>query len=357
MVTITNRNHDNVDEYGIERAHQNELGVVDRYRKKWPWFDHIMLMQDRYSTLGGSQFAAGITYFSVLSMFPLLMLAFAVVATILASRPELLAEIQDRAAALFEGSLGDTVREIIATAIDQRGTMFGIGGLTALWSGLSWMNNVRYGVSMMWRYPLTEGNFIKTKVRDLGDLMTIFISIFLAFVITAVGNSDLTITILTWLKLDQIPGITLTTNLVSLVLGFLANYLVFFWLLKMLPRGEVPMKSALQASLIGAVSFEIFKQVASWYFASTLKNPAGATFGPIIGLMVMFYLIWTMLMYCTAWCATTKESLAIAQLDTPAPAVINVREEVGDQIPQKQTFGFGVAIGAITASLLFLRRR
>lgn len=357
MPTLTDRNHNKTDEYGIERAYQNELNFIDKYRHKWPWFDHVMLMQERYATLGGSQFAAGITYFSVLSMFPLLMLVFAVVATVLASHPDMLAEIQNRVASLFDGSIGDTANEIITTAINQRGTMYGIGGLTALWSGLNWINNVRYGVSMMWKYPVDEGNFFKTKIKDLGDLITIFLALVLAFGITAVGNSGLTLSLLTWLQLEHIPGITIITSIVSLALGFIAGYLVFFWLLKKLPRGEVPMKSALQASLIGAVAFEIFKQLATLFFSTALKNPAGATFGPIIGLMVMFYLLWTLLMYCTAWCATTKESLAIAQLDTPVPAVINVREEISVQPPQKQTFGIGVALGAVAASLLFLRRR
>ena len=357
MPTLTDRNHDNTDEYGIERAYQAELSWVDKYRKKWQWFDHVMLMQERFSSYGGSQFAAGITDFSVLSMFPLLMLAFAVVATILASRPDLLSEILSRITSLVDGSLGSTIEEIVNAAIKQRGTMYGIGGLTALWSGLSWINNVRYGVSTIWKYPVTEGNFFKTKLKDLGDLITIFLALLLAFGITVVGNSGLTMTILKWLRLDGIPGITIITSVVSLVLGFIAGYVVFFWLLKKLPRGEVPLKSALQASLIGAVAFEIFKQLATLFFSSALKNPAGATFGPIIGLMVMFYLLWNLLMYCTAWCATTKESLAIAQLETPVPAVINVREEVNPPTPQKQTFGIGVALGAVAASLLFLRRR
>ncbi|GAA1473210.1 inner membrane protein YhjD [Corynebacterium felinum] len=359
MATTTRPNQDRTDEYGIERSNADELGFIDRYRDKWPWFDHIMLMNERYTQRGGNQFAAGITYFSVLSMFPLLMLSFAAIASVLANRPDVLMEINERVSSTIEGSLGETVNNIISTAIDQRSAMFGVGGATALWSGLNWMNNLRYGVSKMWNYPIDEGNFVKTKIADFLGLIGVLLLLAVALGITVVGSSGLTMTLLEFAHLDQIPGIGIMTTIVALVLGIVANFLVFFWLLKKLPRGEVPRKSAVQASLIGAVAFEVFKQLGSVFFSSALNNPAGATFGPIIGVMVLFYFIWRILLYTSAWAATSKEALEIAQLDAPAPAVIYVRQEVATGPNPTTSVGVGAVLGAVGAGIigLFMRKK
>ncbi|ADK28260.1 inner membrane protein YhjD [Corynebacterium pseudotuberculosis FRC41] len=355
--TSTRQDKHKTDEYGIERSNADEPGFVDKYRAKWSWFDHIMRMNERYGEEGGNQYSAGITYFSVLSMFPLLMLIMAIAASMLAQRPDLLAQLQEKIVASVDGSIAETLTKILDTAIAQRGAMFGIGGLTALWSGLGWMSNLRYGASKMWCYPVTGENFFKAKLQDLLGLVGLIFAFMVAFGVTAIGSSGLTERLLVVVSLDKVPGIFLLTFAVSILLGLIANFCVFLWMLKYLPRGEVPMKSAVRASIIGAVLFEVFKQLAAQFFSNALNNPAGATFGPIIGVMVLFYFVWRILMYCSAWAATTEESLAIAKLDVPAPAVIRVREEVRVSNDKGKGIGIGVATGAVAAAIVAALRK
>ncbi|AKE40665.1 Ribonuclease BN-like family [Corynebacterium kutscheri] len=329
MVTPSTRpDSSKTDEYGIERVYADEQGFIDKYRERWSAFDHVMRMNERYTQEGGNQFSAGITYFSVLSLFPLLMLGFAVVATLLAYRPDLLAQIQEAIVTSVEESLADTLNTILDTAISQRNSMYGIGGITALWSGLNWMNNLRFGVSKMWRYPIAADNFFATKIRDLIGLIGMLLAFIIAFGVTAIGSSGLTQRILELLHLDAIPGISLLTYAITLVVGLIANFVFMFWLMKYLPRGKVPIKAAAKAAVIGAVAFEFLKQIGALFFTNALSNPAGATFGPIIGIMVIFYFVWRIVMYCASWAATTEEALAIATLEAPGPAIIRVREEV-----------------------------
>ena len=54
-----------------------------------------------------------------------------------------------------------------------------------------------------------------------------------------------------------------------------------------LPREPVNFASSIRAALIAAIGFELFKLVASIYLKSVLRSPAGATFGPVLGLMVL----------------------------------------------------------------------
>ncbi|MCK7642231.1 YihY/virulence factor BrkB family protein [Corynebacterium sp. P6145] len=337
------------DEFGIERVTQDDPGVVDRYREKWPWFDHVMRMQERYGSMGGNQYAAGITYFSVLSMFPILMLVFAAVGFVLANHPTAVIEVQDRINSSISGDLSEPVNKILDTAIEQRSTVAGIGGLTALWSGLNWMNHLRYGVSMMWKADPTEGNFAIRKLWDLIGLIALLFALIIAFGVTAAGSSSLTAILLEKLSLDHIPGITYIVFALTLVIGLLVNFIVFVGLLRYLPRTHVPRAAAVKGAILGAVAFEIFKQIGTVFFSKALDNPAGATFGPIIGVMVLLYFVWRILLYSSAWAATTEESLEQTHTPVPEPAVIRVRNDV-DPVPDPKAsamlVGTGAAIGA-----------
>ena len=51
-------------------------GFCDRLRARYAWFDHVMRAQDRYTHCKGDFYAAGITYFTIFALFPLLMVGF-----------------------------------------------------------------------------------------------------------------------------------------------------------------------------------------------------------------------------------------------------------------------------------------
>ena len=354
-MTPTTRPHPrDTDDFGIERVTQDDPGFVDRYRQKWPWFDHLMRMNERYSQMGGSQYSAGITYFSVLSMFPILMLAFAVIAFILAGRPDYVEQVQQYISRLVNGQMGESVNSIIEVAISQRGTIAGLGAFTAVWSGLGWLNNLRYGVSKMWKIDPTRGSAVMMKLKDLLGLVLLFFIFVLAAAISVLGSSGVSHQVLIFLRIDQSLAFVPLLKVIAILLGVVANFVLCFWLIAYLPRTKVPRRSAFHAALIAAVAFEVFKQVGSMFFSSALTNPAGATFGPIIGVMVLLYILWQILLYCSAWAATTEESLAIAHVDAPEPAVIRIRQEVA-LVPEPATsakmLGIGAALGLVVSAM------
>ncbi|STD34705.1 Ribonuclease BN-like family [Corynebacterium striatum] len=359
MATSTQTDQSKTDDYGIERAHADDPGPVDRVREKSPFVDHIMRMLGRYGEQGGNQFSAGITYFSVLAIFPLFMLAVAGAATVLATRPDLMQQVQDQIANSVSGDLGDTLNELLETAIAQRGAMYGIGGLTTLWSGLGWMNNLRIGISAMWdKDPNeTQGNFFTQKLSDLLGLTGLLVALIVAFGVTAAGSSGLTQKVFEWVGIESFPGMDAVLVLAGIVIGLVANFLVFWWMIVFLPRTDVPTKSGLKGAAIGAVAFEAIKQLSTVIMSSASGNPAGAVFGPVIVLMVVMYLIWRVVLYVSAWTATTEESMELAEPPVPEPAVIRVRNEVKSGPSTGVTLGAGAVLGAAAAGVAALLRR
>nr|MBA3574034.1 inner membrane protein YhjD [Pseudonocardiales bacterium] len=52
---------------------RRQPGLLERYRQRYPWFDHLVRAGEAYLSHHGDHYAAAITYFSVLSLVPLLM--------------------------------------------------------------------------------------------------------------------------------------------------------------------------------------------------------------------------------------------------------------------------------------------
>ena len=142
-------------------------------------------------------------------------------------------------------------------------------------------------------------------------------------------------------------------------MSLLVSWLVFSWMIARLPREPVSFRSSIQAALIAAIGFELFKLVASIYLKSVLRSPAGATFGPVLGLMVFAYITARLLLYATAWAATTTENLAAAPVEPPAPAVITTRVHLREDLNVRQALTAAAvgAIGALGLSRLVRRNK
>ncbi|WP_374157694.1 inner membrane protein YhjD [Mycobacterium sp. G7A2] len=301
-------------------------GFLDRMRARMPWFDHVMRAQERYKTSKGDFYAAGITYFTIFALFPLLMVGFAVGGFVLASRPELLVEIQDQIRGNVSGDLGQQLVELMEAAIESRTTVGIIGLATAAWAGLGWMNNLREALSQMWGLYRDElPGFVKTKLSDLLALVSLFLASVLTLSLTALGNTGVIEDILLWLGFPDSTALTVVLRVASIVISILVSWLLFTYVIARLPRESVSFRSSMRAGLIAAVAFEVFKLVASIYLKSVLTGPAGATFGPVLGLMVFAYITARLVLFSTAWAATLPENMGEEPVPPPGPAVINNR--------------------------------
>ncbi|MDX1886359.1 inner membrane protein YhjD [Mycolicibacterium sp. 120270] len=317
-------------------------GIVDRFRARYEWFDHIMRAHQRYQDSKGDFYAAGITYFTIFALFPLLMVAFAIAGFVLASQPELLADITDKIKSTVSGDLGEQLVQLMESAIASRTSVGIIGLATAAWAGLGWMNNLREALSQMWGLHRQESDgFLRTKISDLIAIVFLFGAIALTIALSALSSSGLMRRIVELLGLQDLPGISIGLRLCSIVLSILISWLLFTLLIARLPRESISFRSAARAGLLAAVAFEIFKLVASIYLRSVVTGPAGATFGPVLGLMVFAYITARMILFATAWAATAKENMEAAPIAPPECAVINPRVQVRE--------GLG-PVGVLTAT-------
>ncbi|WP_309234732.1 inner membrane protein YhjD [Nocardia sp. XZ_19_385] len=325
---------------------------IERQIQARPWLDHLVRAGGRYNRQRGDYYAAGITYFTVLSLFPLLMVAFAIAGFVLHSHPESLGEIQQKVIENIPGEFGDQVNDLIEQAVDSRGTVGILGLLGAFYAGLGWMANLRAALTEQWEQKTEQANWFLAKLSDLGALVGLALAFGVSLGLSALSSSNLGKSLLSKLGLADLPGARLALSLVSLVLALLATWAVFAWIIARLPREPISLASAAKAGLMAAVAFEIFKFVASLYLRTVLRSPAGATFGSIIGLMVFSYVTYRIILFATAWAAEASENTPTTDESTPTPAPAIIRPRV---ITPTLPKGTGLALfsaGALTTAVL-----
>jgi membrane protein len=334
-------------------------GILDRLRARFGWFDHAMRANDRYEGSKGNFFAAGLTYYTIFALFPLLMVSFSVGGFLLSRRPDVLTGIDHKVRAAVPGALGQEVVDLMNSAIASRASVGIIGLAVAAWVGLNWIGNLRVALSAMWNQGDGSRGYIRTKFSDLATMVSSFVAIVATLALSTLATAAPMDKILGWLGIHNAPVLDAILRGGSLLVSLLLSWLVFTWMIARLPREPVSFASSMQAALLAAIGFEVFKLVASIYLKSVLRSPAGAAFGPVLGLMVFAYVTARLLLFATAWAATSTESLTAAPTEPPEPAVITTRVHLHEDLNVRQALTAAAvgAIGALGLSRLVRRNK
>jgi membrane protein len=289
--------------------------LLQRYRSRYPWLDHLVRAGQAYTAHHGDHYAAAITFFSVLSLVPLLMIAFAAAGFVLAGNQDLLRHLQEQIQAAAPAGLGATLNQVVDGAIKSRSGVGIVGLLGALYSGLGWMSNLREALTAQWRSSprrLTPGEqppepegFLRTKTFDLLALLGLGLALIASFTLTGVGTA-FTSVVLNVLGLAPLVGARLLFFVLAAAASVAGMWLVFVWVIARLPREPVPLRSVMRAAWFGSVGFELLKQAFAIYLDRVSSSPTGRLFGPVIGLMVFAYFVSRFLLFLTAWAAVAE---------------------------------------------------
>ncbi|KLO29613.1 membrane protein [Mycolicibacter heraklionensis] len=284
-------------------------GIIDRLRSRYGWFDHVVRAQERYDDRRGNFFAAGMSYYTIFALFPLAMVGFSVGGFLLSRRPEVLDEIERRIKHSIPGEFGNELITLVDSAIASRASVGLIGLAAAGWVGLTWIANLREALSQMWETRLDKQGFVSAKLSDLLAMVAAFGAMLATIALTALADPKLMRNFLRWIG---VPDFTLLGGLlrvVSLTMAAGVSWLLFTWMIARLPRESVSFDSAMEAGAIAAVGYELFKQAGSVYLQSVINGPAGAVFGPVLGLLVFAYITTRLVLFATAWAATSADNL------------------------------------------------
>ncbi|WOC11228.1 YhjD/YihY/BrkB family envelope integrity protein [Gordonia sp. MP11Mi] len=337
--------------------------LFEQLKTRWTWLGRVLGMQDHYNARRGNVYAAAISFIGILSLVPVLMVTFAAAGFVLASRPELIADITDAVVRNVPGSLGTQLNEIIDSAIDSRRTIGIVGLASAALTGLGWMGLTRNALSDMWG-GRRKRNAVLGKAVDLG----MFVSLGLLFVVTIGLTVATTGPVGAWvietLGIDDTSWGQVLLRAASIVVSVCATWLLFAVVLSRMPLQRVPVRVVASSALAVAVIFEVLKSLGAVYLSSVLSSPAGAAFGPILGIMVFAYLASRIVLYAAAWSASNpaNQQYLIADEvefgDEPdrGPVYLAPVYEM-PQKPNARTLAAAAGVGAAVAAVVARRRR
>ena len=292
---------------------------ISRVSRLVSWFQaiptvaHFIRAGERFSDRRVSQFGAAITYLSFLSLIPILMVSFAGVGFVLASNQDLLTELINKLVnSISDPTLATTLKNTVTTAVQQRTTVGITGLLVALYSGISWMGNLREAVRAQSRDVWERNEQDEEKIyfkytRDFISLIGLVLALIITISLTSVAGAAQA-AIVSALGLDGIEWLRPVMTLIALSISILANYLLFLWIFWRLPRHKPRKKALFRGTLLAAIGFEVIKFIMTLTLPKLASSPSGAAFGSVLGLMAFFYFFARLTLFCAAWIATAKYS-------------------------------------------------
>jgi membrane protein len=282
---------------------------LEALRRRRPFVDHLLRTQEHYGNVKAGQQAGAVTYFGFLSFFPILALAFAAVGLISGLYPDARDALIDAINEVFPGMIGNDEGQIsLATIESAAGAAVGIGLVGLLYAGLGWLSSMRDALLVVFELPRYEHpSFVFGKLRDLVTLVTVGLVLLLSVGVSGLVGR-MSEEILEALELGA--ALRWLMWLLAILIGVVASTILFLALFRLLANPHTPKRSLLHGAVLGAIGFEVLKQLSGLLLAATKGQPAFQAFGIALILVVWISYTARVVMYAAAWAHTSPEARA-----------------------------------------------
>jgi membrane protein len=337
---------------------------IDEVRRRRPLVDHVVRMQEHYGQVKAGQQAGAVTYFGFLSFFPLLALSFFVVGWISRVYSGARADLRDALNGVMPGLIGSDQGQATLGQIERAaGTLGLVGALLLLYSGLGWLSAIRDALVTVFETPAkVQPGFVGAKLRDLLALVLVGVVLFVSVAVAGLAGS-FSEALLDRAGLDV--NLSWLLTLLTIVLGFAANVLLFFLMFRLLGEPRAPRSALLQGALLGAVAFEILKQLSNVLLRVTQGSPAFQAFGVALIVLVWINYFSRIVLYAAAFAQTAPATRALRSAEPAAPVQgppspgVRVDERVDRQPAWVTPYVAGAVstLGLVAAARLLRRPR
>lgn len=248
--------------------------------RRWPAFGRALDVQDRVGEINGGFVASAITVSVFIAIFPLLLVAIAVIGFIAKGDDHFTNDLIHHLS--LSGSAAKTVESAITRASESRKAASVVGLLGLAWSGSGVAVALQQGVRAPWQ-ERSEG--IRDRLLGLAWLVVAGIGFAVAIAMSSVLN----------FLPDAAPHVVL--DLAAVAVGVTIEVGLFWWMFWGLGTGRVPARDLLPGAILAAVGFEVLKLVGTIYVphlvasSSSLYGPLGIVFAILAWLTLFARLI------------------------------------------------------------------
>ena len=250
---------------------------LDAFGERWPWFGVVLQVFDRYREVKGNALAASITLQAFISLFPLLLVAIAIVGFVSAEGVDIAASVA-RGLGL-QGEAAQTITDAVSAAEDSRraASVIGLAGLA--WAGLGLVDAVKHGFNQVWQ----------VRPRGMRDRLVGAAWLSGAALIMAIGAGATAL-------IGLLPGWLAP---LGTVFGLAVNFCLWIWTSKLIPNRDVGWSGLVPGAILGAIGLEALKIVGGFYVPRLVANSSAlyGSIGVIFAVLAWLYLLSRLAMY------------------------------------------------------------
>jgi membrane protein len=262
----------------------------------------------RMGEIRGGQLVDSLVLKLFLSLFPLLIIAVAVLGFVAARRSGGAPELTDQIVAnlKLKGSMADLLKDLVSTAEEKRGAASAVGLIGVVFSGLAVVGAMAAMCNAAWQ---VSSRGLLDRVVGLGWLLGAVVLVALVAGATAL------------VSLIHIPFVN---TLAGFAAGVVSVSLLFWWTQFSLTNIRIPPRAYVPGALVGAVGVSLFQVFGAVLVARILRSAsAGASSIAAVVAFLTFFSIFgrlfllSVLVNVVVW----EHSHGTVQLAINAPAV------------------------------------
>lgn len=220
--------------------------------------------------------AAGIAYFALFSLFPLLLFTSSVIGYIVAT-PEVKTAVIDKALTLFPSTPKSLIDENLNLIVQARASSGILALLISLWTGLNVFGSLSYAINKILSLPPLP--FAR------GRLKALIIIVLIGLLLVASIAIDFLFAIVSNANFIQISAVVVRYSS-AIVLSSIAFFIIYRFIID----NSFPLKHLAAVSLFVGVSLEILKKIFAFYLQVSNFSSSYGLITSSIALLLWIYL-------------------------------------------------------------------
>lgn len=244
-------------------------------RRRVPGF--LVAIWVKYRDDRGQQYAALLSYYGFISLFPLLIAFAAVLSVVLRDDPTLRAKILDSLIGRLP-VIGDQIRTD-TRSLEVSGIVLVIGFVTLLWAGVKVVRHAQNALNEQWGVPyIRRPGIVRQSIRALALLAVIGVAVVGATALTSLA------------AFGDLPGLQ---RLAGVLFAVAVNVLLLGISFELLTERRLGPRTILPGAVAGGVGLWVLQVIGGTYVEWVVADASNiyGTFATVFGLLVWLALL------------------------------------------------------------------
>ena len=233
--------------------------------------------------------AAALSYYTVFSLAPLLVLVIAITGFIIGNNQQ----IREQIITQVQSTVGAQGAEAVSTLIDNTSqprsgiiaTIIGVGTLLLGATGL--FGQLQDALNTIWEVKPKEGRGIMGMIKDRFLSFTMILGVSFLLLVSLVISAALTL--INNYFTNLLGGLGILAQILNIVISIGVISLIFAMIFKILPDVEISWGDVWIGALVTAILFTIGKQLLGVYLGSSATTSAYGAAGSLVVLLLWVY--------------------------------------------------------------------